>query len=68
MRALRTTVVVGLVVLSLAMPALVAAQTEVGPAVPTVPLARQPDGKLPLAGTPWRLRSYRHDGRAAEPV
>lgn len=23
-----------------------------------VPLARQPDGRLPLEGTPWRLRSY----------
>jgi heat shock protein HslJ len=25
----------------------------------TLPLARQPDGLLPLEGTPWRLRSYR---------
>lgn len=32
-----------------------------------LPLARQPDGSLPLEGTPWRLEAYRHAGRDAVP-
>ena len=67
MRALRTLAAAGLAVSLLAIPALSAAQAEPGPGLDSIPLARQPDGRLPLAGTPWRLRAYQDGGRSAVP-
>ena len=44
-----------------AVPMLALGQSD-DPVVATLPTALQPDGQLPLQGTPWRLRSYRHRG------
>ncbi|MEX1295403.1 MAG: META domain-containing protein [Candidatus Limnocylindrales bacterium] len=65
MRALRTLAAAGLTVSLLAVPALSTAQA--GPTTDALPLARQPDGRLPLAGTPWRLQAYRDRGGTAVP-
>lgn len=67
MRALRILAAAGLTVSLLAIPVLSAAQAEPGPEPDSVPLARQPDGRLPLSGTPWRLRAYQDAGRSAVP-
>ena len=65
MRVLRTLAAAGLAVALLAIPVLTAAQSV--PEAGALPLARQPDGHLPLAGTPWRLLAYQDDGGDATP-
>ena len=45
----------------MAVPALALGQSD-DPVVAPLPTAWQPDGQLPLQGTPWRLRSYRFRG------
>ena len=67
MPALRTLVAVALAASLLAIPALAGAQTGADPDGAFLPLARQPDGRLPLQGTPWRLKAYRDGEREAVP-
>ncbi len=67
MRALRTLAAACLAVSLLAIPAATAAQADVDRGTAPAPLARQPDGRLPLQGTPWRLVSYVDRGREAVP-
>jgi len=51
----------------LATPALTLAQDDGSVAEGPYALARQPDGRLPLVGTPWRLEAYHHKDRDAGP-
>jgi heat shock protein HslJ len=67
MRALRTLAAVALAASLLATPALALAQSGADPDGASLPLARQPDGRLPLQGTPWRLQAYRNGEREAVP-
>ncbi len=48
------------------LPATAAAQSDEGTRG-AAPMARRPDGALPLEGTPWRLRAYRYKGIDREP-
>jgi heat shock protein HslJ len=64
MRASRTLSGLAAIVLLLATSSAVLSQA---PEPTTMPLGRQPDGSLPLEGTPWRLQSYSHKGRIAAP-
>jgi heat shock protein HslJ len=57
----------GLAVTLLVIPTLSMAQPEAAADAARVPLARQPDGRLPLVGTPWRLLGYTQDGREGVP-
>lgn len=64
MRLFRILALTALVASLLAAPSVAVGQSPGPDADPGLPLARQPDGRLPLEGTPWRLRSYRwHDGQ-----
>lgn len=65
MRVLRTLAAAGLAVSLLTVPAPSVAQSPDEPSTSPLPQARQPDGRWPLEGTPWRLESYRHRGRSA---
>jgi len=67
MRTLRTLAAVTMTASLLAIPAMANAQSEPTIGDPSAPLARQPDGRLPLEGTPWRLEGYHHRDRDAEP-
>lgn len=67
MRVPRTLLTAAVAGALLAAPTLSAAQSEAVSDAAAVPLARQPDGRLPLVGTPWRLIAYVHGGRAGVP-
>lgn len=69
MRALRSAVSLALAVTLLALPLGTLAQepAPVGDSAADLPLALQPDGQLPLEGTPWRLREYRWKGDLRQP-
>lgn len=69
MRVLRSAVTLALALTLLALPLGTAAQ-ESEPALDSgedLPLALQPDGRLPLEGTPWRLSGYRWKGDLRQP-
>jgi heat shock protein HslJ len=64
MRVFRILVLVALAASLLTGPALTVGQSSSPGADASQPLARRPDGRLPLESTPWRLRSYRwQDGQ-----
>jgi heat shock protein HslJ len=67
MRTLRTLAVAAMTASLLLIPSSTAAQTGATAEEGSVPLARQPDGHLPLEGTPWRLEGYHYRDREAEP-
>ncbi len=67
MRARRTLATVLATISLLAIPTLTTAQAEPDVTGAVAPLARQPDGRLPLEGTPWRLEGYRHRDRDGQP-
>ncbi len=67
MRASRTFAAVVLSAVLLLIPTLALAQPGAEPDGAALPLARQPDGRLPLQGTPWRLEAYQDRGREAAP-
>ena len=67
MRVLRTLATVGLTLSLLAIPTPSMAQSEPSSGGADIPLARQPDDRLPLEGTSWRLEAYRHRDREGVP-
>ena len=66
MRAIRSLALAALTASLLASPALTLGQS-LDVDGETLPLARQPDGLLPLEGTPWRLQWYRWKSTEREP-
>ena len=67
MGAFRTLAAAGLAVSLLAIPALSVAQSEADPEASAAPLAREPDGRLPIERTPWRLEAYQDGEREGVP-
>ena len=67
MRLARTTASLALAASLLAMPSLTTAQADEPSTDSSAPLALRPDGRLPLEGTPWRLRAYRWRGLERAP-
>mgnify|MGYP001816276558 FL=1 len=67
MRPIRTLAVAAIVVSLVATPALALGQSSDPEAKGSLPQALQPDGRLPLEGTPWRLQWYRWKDAERQP-